>query len=136
MPVEIPKLTATKILNTTASGRGGTSTFVNLTFVANGTDVSFVVEIVRGAGTGSTRPATGEHVHKTNKANKANKAKRPLFVTQTNHRRWALKGVARGYIGLLVPSCDVNDQTAGFAAAYPGASWALIIRRAWLASRA
>jgi hypothetical protein len=34
----------------------------------------------------------------------------PLFLTQTNHRRWALKAVARGFAACVYPGADVDDQ--------------------------
>jgi hypothetical protein len=60
----------------------------------------------------------------------------PLFATQTNHRRWALVALARGYAALVYPGADSDDQTDGFRLAYPEATWGLIARRAWLGSRA
>ncbi|EDQ87230.1 uncharacterized protein MONBRDRAFT_27421 [Monosiga brevicollis MX1] len=59
----------------------------------------------------------------------------PLFLTQGNHRRWALAGVGRGYVGLVYPGADSLDQTDGFRLAYPDATWGLIARRAWLGMR-
>ena len=59
----------------------------------------------------------------------------PLFMTQTNHRRWALVGLTRGYATVVYPGADSNDQTDPFRLAYPNATWGLIRRRAWLASR-
>ncbi len=71
----------------------------------------------------------------------------PLFLTQTNHRRWALHGASRGYLSVVYPGSDNNclseneddcaifDPTAVFAAMYPNASFQLIARRAYLASR-
>lgn len=57
-------------------------------------------------------------------------------MTQTNHRRWALIGISRGYAAAVYPGADSNDQTDPFRLAYPTATWGLIRRRAWLASRA
>ena len=59
----------------------------------------------------------------------------PIFMTQSNHRRWALAGALRGYVGVVYPGADSNDQTDGFRLAYPDATWGLIARRAWLGSR-
>lgn len=58
----------------------------------------------------------------------------PVFMTQTNHRRWALAAVMRGYAAIVYPGADSNDQTDLFRLAYPNATWGLIRRRAWLAS--
>lgn len=63
-------------------------------------------------------------------------ARCPLFLTQTNHRRWALAAVARGYAALVYPGADSNDQTDVFRYAYPNATWGLIARRAYLGMRA
>ncbi|WP_135557442.1 alpha/beta fold hydrolase [Paenibacillus cymbidii] len=60
----------------------------------------------------------------------------PVFLTQANHRRWALSLLSRGYIVCVYPGADADDQTAAFAEAYPACDWRLIARRAWLASRA
>ena len=60
----------------------------------------------------------------------------PLFMTQTNHRRWAIIGISRGYAAAVYPGADSNDQTDPFRWAYPKSTWGLIRRRAWLASRA
>eukprot|EP00117_Sycon_ciliatum_P020743 scpid39628/ scgid18391/ len=59
----------------------------------------------------------------------------PAFMTQTNHRKWASVGVSRGYAAFVYPGADSNDQTDVFRMAYPAATWGLIARRAWLASR-
>lgn len=59
----------------------------------------------------------------------------PLFMTQTNHRKWASAGVSRGYVACIYPGADADDQTDPFRLAYPEATWSLIPRRAWLASR-
>lgn len=59
----------------------------------------------------------------------------PIFMTQWNHREWALMAVARGYIACYYPGADVNDETPQFAAAYPQADWRLLRQRAWMCSR-
>jgi hypothetical protein len=51
---------------------------------------------------------------------------RPVFLTQWNHRQWALEGVSRGYIGVVYPGSDAKDAAPAFQAAYPNASMALI----------
>jgi cephalosporin-C deacetylase-like acetyl esterase len=60
----------------------------------------------------------------------------PVFFTQSNHRRWGLSALSRGYLICVYPGADANDQTLPFAEAYPECDWGLIPRRAWLASRA
>lgn len=49
---------------------------------------------------------------------------------------WAVRAVARGYIACRYPGADTRDATKQFADAYPAASWMLLMRRAWLGSRA
>lgn len=60
----------------------------------------------------------------------------PLFMTQSNHRRWGLVGLSRGYTVCIYPGADSDDQTDPLLASYPTATWGLIRRRAWLGSRA
>ncbi|MCF7853568.1 MAG: alpha/beta fold hydrolase [Candidatus Pacebacteria bacterium] len=60
----------------------------------------------------------------------------PVFMTQTNHRRWGLIALSRGYLTCIYPGCDIDDQTGEFKKAYPDCDWGLIARRAWLGSRA
>lgn len=60
---------------------------------------------------------------------------RPVFMTQTHHRRMSLIGLARGYVVCIYPGGDTDDQSDQFARAYPEADWGRIARRAWLASR-
>ena len=56
--------------------------------------------------------------------------------TQANHRRWAIKAVARGFAACVYPGADVNDQSVKFRNAYGGtATWGTILSRSWLASR-
>lgn len=59
----------------------------------------------------------------------------PVFMTQATHRRVGLIALARGYFVCIYPGADSDDQTDGFAAAYPEADWGRIARRAWLGSR-
>ncbi|HUW63074.1 MAG TPA: alpha/beta fold hydrolase [Candidatus Bathyarchaeia archaeon] len=59
----------------------------------------------------------------------------PVFMTQTNHRAWALVAVRRGYLACVYAGCDVADDTDSFAAAYPNQDWSRLTRRAWAAAR-
>lgn len=61
---------------------------------------------------------------------------RPVFLTQWNHRLWAVKAASRGYVACRYPGGDTGDSTGVFQAAYPNATWMKIYRRAWLGSRA
>jgi len=59
----------------------------------------------------------------------------PVFLTQSNHRAWAVLGVSRGYLSCVYPAADGTDQSSLFVDAYPDRDWAAIARRAWLAGR-
>jgi imidazolonepropionase-like amidohydrolase/dienelactone hydrolase len=59
----------------------------------------------------------------------------PVFMTQDNHRRWALVAVSRGYAGVVYAGADSNDDTEKWLDIYPGYDWSLMARRAWAASR-
>lgn len=59
----------------------------------------------------------------------------PVFMTQTNHRAWALIAVRRGYLACVYAGCDVADDTDSFADAYPKQDWSRLTRRAWAAGR-
>lgn len=59
----------------------------------------------------------------------------PVFVTQHNHRRWALTAVSRGYAACVYAGADSQDDTAAWPAVWPGADWGKLARRAWAASR-
>jgi predicted alpha/beta-fold hydrolase len=60
----------------------------------------------------------------------------PVFLTQHNHRAWALIALRRGYIACVYAGSDSRDDTDSFVAAYPGYDWSRLTRRAWAASRA
>jgi len=60
----------------------------------------------------------------------------PVLFTQTNHRRWGLIALARGYLVCIYPGADIDDQSDKFLAVYPQCDWARLLRRAWTASRA
>ncbi|MBW3624075.1 MAG: alpha/beta hydrolase [Armatimonadetes bacterium] len=59
----------------------------------------------------------------------------PVFVTQHNHRGWALIALRRGYLGCVYAGADSQDDTDTFAAAYPDYDWSRLTRRGWAASR-
>eukprot|EP00035_Acanthoeca_spectabilis_P013418 m.249403 g.249403 ORF g.249403 m.249403 type:complete len:581 (+) comp15879_c0_seq2:268-2010(+) len=103
--------------------RGGISFTATLVFATTDThNVSFTIEVIR-----PVQPWPGPVV---------GSKRHPVFLTQANHRRWAILGVSRGYVSVVYPGADVDDQTAGFQHAYPSATWGTILRRSWLASRA
>jgi hypothetical protein len=114
-PETTPSLRSALLLNSTQL-RGHTDIFVALTFNTPNS-ATFTVEMLIPTACSGSSPC-------------------PLFMTQTNHRRWAVAGLGRGYIGLIYPGADSNDATDTFRLAYPNATWALIARRAWLGSRA
>lgn len=60
----------------------------------------------------------------------------PVFMTQHNHRGWALIALRRGYLACIYAGADSRDDTDSFMAAYPGYDWSRLMRRAWAASRA
>ena len=93
-------------------GNGGIDREVRLTYACP-KPVAFVVHVLIPAGGGQF----------------------PIFMTQWNHKEWAALGVARGYLACYYPGADSNDETDQFAAAYPQADWALLMKRAWMASR-
>jgi dienelactone hydrolase len=59
----------------------------------------------------------------------------PVFVTQDNHRRWALVAVSRGYIGCVYAGADSRDDTESWRTTLPPQDWTRLTRRAWAASR-
>jgi predicted esterase len=59
----------------------------------------------------------------------------PVFITQDNHRSWALVALSRGYIGCVYAGADSRDDTAAWPALWPGYDWTKLTRRAWAASR-
>ncbi len=59
----------------------------------------------------------------------------PVFITQDNHRRWALIAASRGYVGCVYAGSDSRDDTDGFVPLYPKHDWSKLARRAWAASR-
>ncbi len=59
----------------------------------------------------------------------------PVFMTQANHRGWAMIAVRRGYLACVYAGADNYDDTNSFKKAYPGYDWSNLTRRAWAASR-
>lgn len=59
----------------------------------------------------------------------------PVFLTQDNHRRWALVAVSRGYVGAVYAGADSRDDTGAWAEIWPGYDWSKLTRRAWAAGR-
>jgi len=59
----------------------------------------------------------------------------PVFITQDNHRRWALVAVSRGYIGCVYAGADSRDDTEAWRNIWPAQDWTKLTRRAWAASR-
>ena len=112
-----PKLTNAKQLNS-SQDRGVVRSYVALSYATpKNSNATIVIELLSPETCTSKTPC-------------------PLFMTQTNHRKWASIGVSRGYVACVYPGADADDQTDVFRLAYPDATWTLIPRRAWLASRA
>lgn len=60
----------------------------------------------------------------------------PVFMTQWNHRLWALLAVRRGYIGCIYAGSDDKDDTEQYAEIwYPKYDFSRLLRRAWGAMR-
>jgi cephalosporin-C deacetylase-like acetyl esterase len=59
----------------------------------------------------------------------------PVFLTQDNHRPWALVAVSRGYLGAVYAGADSKDDTGAWTAVWPEHDWTKLTRRAWAASR-
>ncbi len=59
----------------------------------------------------------------------------PVFLTQANHRAWALVAASRGYIGCVYAGADVQDDTPGLSVLWPDSDASLLTRRAWAGSR-
>lgn len=59
----------------------------------------------------------------------------PVFLTQDNHRAWALIALQRGYIACVYAGADSCDDTDSFLGAYPEYDWSRLTRRAWAGSR-
>ncbi len=59
----------------------------------------------------------------------------PVFMTQHNHRAWALIALRRGYLACVYAGSDSQDDTDTFLDAYPEYDWSRLMRRAWAAGR-
>lgn len=59
----------------------------------------------------------------------------PVFMTQDNHRAWAMIALRRGYACVVYAGSDSNDDTHTFIEAYPEHDWSKLARRAWAAGR-
>ena len=59
----------------------------------------------------------------------------PVFMTQHNHRAWALIALRRGYLCCIYAGSDSRDDTDSFLEAYPDCDWSRLTRRAWAAGR-
>lgn len=116
LPMALPELTSAKILNSSTSA-SLCGSYVRLAFLANpNSTVEFDIELAWRCSLAS--------------------AKLPIFLTQYNHRGWALVGAHRGYLSLLYPGGDTRDASDDFRAAYPEATMRKILARAFVASRA
>ena len=61
----------------------------------------------------------------------------PVFMTQWDHRAWALLSVRRGYMGCIYAGADSKDDTEQYADIwYPEYDFTRLMRRAWSAHRA
>ena len=111
-PNEAPALKNVRVLQEERV-RGAVNSNARLTFDTE-PEVSFAVEVMTPEGDGPF----------------------PVLLTQSNHRRWGLVALSRGYQVCIYPGADVDDQTERLRLAYPECDWALIPQRAWLGSRA
>lgn len=98
IPSQDPPLTEYVVLNTSNAGEGVTSSFVELTFNvtaggSNDQDVRFTIEVIQATNSSDTQP---------------------VFMTQWNHRQWAIYGVSRGYLGIVYPGADTYDASPLF----------------------
>ena len=121
LPSISPSLTSIHLINTT-SFKSATSNFYQLTFnTSQGggsvTSVTYAIELLVPT---STAPQPEPC---------------PLFLTQWNHRSWAVTGLSRGYCALVYPGSDVRDVAPLFQRAYPKATMMLIVARAFVASK-
>jgi cephalosporin-C deacetylase-like acetyl esterase len=61
----------------------------------------------------------------------------PVFMTQWNHREWALIAVRRGYIGCVYAGADLKDDTEKYSEIWAGQyDFTRLMRRSYGASRA
>ena len=60
----------------------------------------------------------------------------PVFMTQWNHRGWALIAVRRGYVGCIYAGADTKDDTEAYADIWqPQYDFTRLMRRGWGAHR-
>ena len=59
----------------------------------------------------------------------------PVFMTQWNHREWALRAMEQGYMGVVYAGSDRADDTVDYQDIYPDYEFQVLARRAWGASR-
>eukprot|EP00750_Incisomonas_marina_P019905 INCI3649.3.p1 GENE.INCI3649.3~~INCI3649.3.p1 ORF type:complete len:554 (+),score=76.73 INCI3649.3:120-1781(+) len=127
-PLDATTLESAVVINQTSyvapgeseEGGGSQASFVNLTFSANKTRVSLVIEVLE--------PVPGSNGALSNPL-------RPVMMTQWNHREWAAYAVARGYVGVVYPGADAWDESPAFQAAFSNLTMGLIPARAYLASQ-
>ncbi len=60
---------------------------------------------------------------------------KPIFMTQWNHRTWAMLAVRRGYAGVVYAGSDDLDDSKNLNSMYPKATFGTLAKRAWLAGR-
>ena len=61
----------------------------------------------------------------------------PVFLTQWNHREWALVAVRRGYLGCIYAGADAKDDTEAYGEIWAGKyDFTRLMRRAFGAMRA
>lgn len=59
----------------------------------------------------------------------------PVFMTQDNHRGWAMIALRRGYLACVYAGADSRDDTDSFMEAWPEYEWSRLCRRGWAAGR-
>lgn len=121
---EAPAILAATVLNAT-SVRGYELSWVNVTYKTPLYPASTLFEVIR--------PTFCSEALKC-----------PVSMASSEHRRWLLAHAARGYVGVSMrsgdnscnsPLCDKVDPTRCWADNYPSATFQLLARRAYYASR-
>ena len=120
-----PPIKSATILNTTAI-RGYSLIWVDIIYSTPINDTNIVLEIIKPDYCTSTSPC-------------------PISMMSKEHRRWNHEAAIRGYVAVNYPggdnsctdgsTCADGDSTANFMYNYPNATFQLIARRAYLASR-